>query len=119
MKFVAVVSAMAAFGVGMQGAAASMTRRGGDSPDEVKLGMEYRSKDSFGSTVLTPACAKVDSTCCGYCWAPDHEVGVDRHRVVEHNATGLAVEQCDEAPSTCKGPGVNVVRCFKPSCRDG
>mmetsp|Transcript_19141 Transcript_19141/g.45088 ORF Transcript_19141/g.45088 Transcript_19141/m.45088 type:complete len:153 (-) Transcript_19141:115-573(-) len=105
-----------------------------ESPDEVKLDMEYRGKDSFGATALTPACSKiecgafecpspfelkVDGTCCGYCWAPDHVVGADRHVVVEHNATGFAVEQCEASPSTCRGPGVNVVRCFKPSCRAG
>merc|ERR1719326_297688 len=105
-----------------------------DSPEEVKLGMEYRGKDSFGDTVLTPACSKiecgvyscptpfelkVDGTCCGYCWAPDHKVAADRHKVVAFNATGFAVAQCDSAPSTCKGPGPEAVRCFKPSCRAG
>mmetsp|Transcript_30669 Transcript_30669/g.95323 ORF Transcript_30669/g.95323 Transcript_30669/m.95323 type:complete len:147 (+) Transcript_30669:41-481(+) len=105
-----------------------------ETPDEVKLGMEYRSKDSFGSTALTPACSKiecgtyscptpfelkVDGTCCGYCWAPDHVVAADRHVAVAYNATGFAVEQCEGAPSTCRGPGVNAVRCFRPSCRAG
>lgn len=103
-------------------------------PDAVKLDMEYREKDSFGDTALTPPCAKIecgqfscpepfelkkDKACCGYCWAPDHEVSVDRHVVTEYNATGLAVPQCDSAPSTCKGPGAEVVRCFKPACREG
>merc|ERR550537_736201 len=91
-------------------------------------------KNSFGDSKLEPACSKiecgeyecptpfelkVDATCCGYCWAPDHKVSVDRHKVVAHNATGFAVEQCEGAPSTCKGPGPSVVRCFKPSCRAG
>merc|ERR1719198_1952581 len=68
-------------------------------------------KDSFGESTLVPPCSKiecgeyacpapfelkVDGTCCGYCWAPDHVVGVDRHQVVKYNATGLAVEQCEE-----------------------
>merc|ERR1719188_144726 len=104
------------------------------TPDEVKLDMDFRTKTSFGDTALTPACSKiecgqyscptpfelkVDNTCCGYCWAPDHEVAADRHRVTEFNATGLVVAQCDAAPSTCRGPGVNNVRCFKPNCRGG
>merc|ERR1719359_1607741 len=91
-------------------------------------------KNSFGDSKLEPPCSKiecgeyecptpfelkVDKTCCGYCWAPDHEVSVDRHVVTAYNATGFAVDQCESAPSTCKGPGVNVVRCFKPSCREG
>merc|ERR1712217_679287 len=88
--------------------------------------------DSFGNSELKPPCdkiqcgeyscptpfeLKVDGTCCGYCWAPDHVVAADRHVVTEYNATGLVVEQCDSAPSTCKGPGANVVRCFKPTCQ--
>mmetsp|Transcript_111996 Transcript_111996/g.300554 ORF Transcript_111996/g.300554 Transcript_111996/m.300554 type:complete len:146 (-) Transcript_111996:45-482(-) len=108
--------------------------RSHQSPDEVKLDMEYRQEDSFGKTELAPSCSKitcgeyscptpfelkVDGTCCGYCYAPDHEIGVDRHQVTSHNATGLVVDQCEGAPSTCKGPGVNVVRCFRPSCREG
>merc|ERR1719394_1601279 len=83
-------------------------------------------KDSFGESTLVPACSKiecgeyacpapfelkVDGTCCGYCWAPDHVVAV--------NSTGFAVEQCEGAPSTCKGPGPEAVRCFKPTCRTG
>merc|ERR1719389_1499525 len=91
-------------------------------------------KDSFGNSNLEPACSKiecgdyecptpfelkVDATCCGYCYAPDHVVSVDRHKVVAFNATGFAVEQCESAPSTCKGPGPTKVRCFKPSCRAG
>ena len=91
-------------------------------------------KDSFGKSNLEPACSKIecgeyecptpfelktDSTCCGYCWAPDHKVGVDRHKVVAFNSTGFAIEQCESAPSTCKGPGPEAVRCFKPSCRAG
>mmetsp|Transcript_72804 Transcript_72804/g.213373 ORF Transcript_72804/g.213373 Transcript_72804/m.213373 type:complete len:147 (+) Transcript_72804:73-513(+) len=116
-------------------AAASGARmRARETPDEVNLGMEYRAEDSFGNTALTPACSKiecgsyscpapfelkVDGTCCGYCWAPDHVVAADRHAVVEYNATGFAVQQCESAPSTCRGPGANAVRCFKPSCRAG
>mmetsp|Transcript_118472 Transcript_118472/g.215483 ORF Transcript_118472/g.215483 Transcript_118472/m.215483 type:complete len:137 (+) Transcript_118472:105-515(+) len=90
-------------------------------------------KDSFGVSKLEPPCAgiacgesacpapfelKMDATCCGYCWAPDQVVSVDRHKVVAYNATGFAVDQCDSAPSTCKGPGPTV-RCFKPSCQEG
>mmetsp|Transcript_127427 Transcript_127427/g.271681 ORF Transcript_127427/g.271681 Transcript_127427/m.271681 type:complete len:147 (+) Transcript_127427:92-532(+) len=117
----------------LQAAVGSLIRRR-DTPDEVKLDMEYRTQDSFGDTALVPACSKitcgefscptpfelkVDGTCCGYCWAPDHVVAADRHVVVEHNATGFAIEQCEEAPSTCSGPGSHVVRCFKPTCRVG
>merc|ERR1719197_517541 len=91
-------------------------------------------KNSFGKSNLEPACSKiecgeyecptpfelkVDKTCCGYCYAPDHVVSVDRHKVVAFNATGFAVDQCESAPSTCKGPGPTAVRCFKPSCRAG
>ena len=91
-------------------------------------------KNSFGESNLEAPCSKiecgeyscptpfelkVDKTCCGYCWAPDHEVSVDRNKVVAYNATGFAVEQCDSAPSTCKGPGPEAVRCFKPNCRAG
>merc|ERR1719343_760775 len=119
--------------IALQAVVGSLLRRK-DSPDEVKLDMEDREKDSFGKTELAPSCSKiecgeyscptpfelkVDGTCCGYCWAPDHEVAADRHRVVEYNATGFAVEQCEGAPSTCTGPGDNAVRCFKPSCREG
>merc|ERR1719191_947137 len=85
-----------------------------ESPEETKLDMEFREKDSFGNTELTPACdkiqcgeyscptpfeLKVDGTCCGYCWAPDHVVAADRHAVVQYNATGNAIAQCDSAPS--------------------
>merc|ERR1719235_2654230 len=91
-------------------------------------------KDSFGKSKLEAPCSKiecgdyecptpfelkVDATCCGYCYAPDHVVSVDRHVVVKYNATGFAVDQCESAPSTCKGPGPTAVRCFKPSCRAG
>mmetsp|Transcript_3660 Transcript_3660/g.4969 ORF Transcript_3660/g.4969 Transcript_3660/m.4969 type:complete len:148 (-) Transcript_3660:84-527(-) len=115
-------------------AATATKLRGRDTPEEQKLDMEYREKDSFGATALTPACSKVecgeyscpspfelkvDGTCCGYCWAPDHVIGVDRHGLTEYNSTGNAVEQCEGAPSTCQGPGVNAVRCFTPSCREG
>ena len=83
---------------------------------------------------LEPACSKIecgsyecpapfelktDATCCGYCWAPDHVVPLDRHVATAYNSTGFIVEQCDSAPSTCKGPGPETVRCFKPSCRVG
>merc|ERR1719482_501373 len=89
-------------------------------------------KDSFGKSNLEPACAKiecgeyecpspfelkVDNTCCGYCYAPDHIVAVDRHVAVPFNSTGNIVAQCESAPSTCKGLGIHPVRCFKPSCR--
>merc|ERR1719235_2005379 len=54
-------------------------------------------KDSFGKSNLEAPCSKiecgdyecptpfelkVDATCCGYCYAPDHVVSVDRHKVV-------------------------------------
>jgi len=105
-----------------------------DSPTEQTLDMEYRAKDSFGNTALTPACAKiecgeyscptpfelkVDATCCGYCWAKDDEVAIDRHVAIPYNSSGMVVEQCDSAPSTCKGPSIHPVRCFKPACRAG
>mmetsp|Transcript_101842 Transcript_101842/g.273443 ORF Transcript_101842/g.273443 Transcript_101842/m.273443 type:complete len:146 (-) Transcript_101842:146-583(-) len=108
--------------------------RGKDTPEEQRLDKDFRAEDSFGNTALTPACAKVecgeyscpapfelkkDATCCGYCWAPDHVVAADRHVVTAFNATGNVIDQCEEAPSTCKGPGANVVRCFRPSCREG
>merc|ERR1719152_720524 len=104
------------------------------TPEEVKLGMEYRNEDSFGNTALEPACAKIqcgeyscpepfelktDSTCCGYCWAPDHIVAADRHVVTAYNSTGFAVAQCEGAPSTCKAPSPTAVRCFVPNCRAG
>merc|ERR1719316_1644734 len=94
----------------------------GGSPDEVRLDMEFRAEDSFGNTALTPSCSKiecgeyscptpfelkVDGTCCGYCWAPDHLIAVDRHVAVPYNSTGNVVEQCDSAPSVCSGPGTN------------
>eukprot|EP00971_Amphidinium_carterae_P050882 1002099-Amphidinium_carterae.1 len=112
------------------------------SPEEVALGMEFRAEDSgektadsFGNNELTPPCAnikcgeyscpaplelKLDATCCGYCWAEDHVIAVDRHQVTEYNATGHAIEMCESAsaPSTCKAPGPEV-RCFKPQCRAG
>merc|ERR1740139_655836 len=90
------------------------------TPDEVNLDMEYRTENSFGDTALTPPCAKIecgdyscpapfelktDKTCCGYCYAPDHVVAADRHKEVVFNSTGLAVEHCEGAPSTCSGPG--------------
>merc|ERR1719343_2012412 len=77
--------------IALQAVVGSLIRRR-DTPDEVKLDMEYRTKDSFGDTALAPACSKitcgefscptpfelkVDGTCCGYCWAPDHKVAVD------------------------------------------
>merc|ERR1719491_24649 len=105
-----------------------------ETPNEVKMDMDFRREDSFGNTALTPPCAKVDcgeyscpapfelktdSTCCGYCWAPDNIVAADRHKVTEFNATGHVVQQCEGAPSSCRGPGANLVRCFKPQCRAG
>jgi DNA repair exonuclease SbcCD ATPase subunit len=103
-------------------------------PAAIARDAEFAAEDSFGGTKLTPACdkiqcgdyscptpfeLKVDNTCCGYCWAPDHVVPADRHAVVAANATGLAVDQCESAPSFCKGPGSNAVRCFQPNCREG
>jgi len=90
--------------------------------------------DSFGNSKLEPPCTniqcgeyecpmpfelKTDNTCCGYCYAPDHVVPYDRHAVVAVNATGYVVDYCDSAPSTCKSPGANAVRCFKPACKEG
>merc|ERR1719271_1186224 len=104
------------------------------TPEEQQLNAEFKSEDSFGNTALEPPCSKIecgeyectppfelktDNTCCGYCWAPDHVVAVDRHVATVFNSTGFAVEQCESAPSTCTGPGANAVRCFKPSCREG
>ena len=103
-------------------------------PAAIARDQEFRAEDSFGNTALTPPCdkiscgeyscptpfeLKVDNTCCGYCWAPDHVVPADRHAVVAVNATGLVVDQCESAPSFCKGPGSNAVRCFQPNCREG
>mmetsp|Transcript_74398 Transcript_74398/g.177281 ORF Transcript_74398/g.177281 Transcript_74398/m.177281 type:complete len:147 (-) Transcript_74398:32-472(-) len=114
-------------------ACSGITIRSKETPEETALDMEYRMKDSSGNSVLTPPCTaiqcgeyscpapmimKVDGTCCGRCWAPDHEIAVDRHVVTAYNATGLAIEQCESAPSTCKAPGP-VVRCFKAECRAG
>mmetsp|Transcript_31679 Transcript_31679/g.94109 ORF Transcript_31679/g.94109 Transcript_31679/m.94109 type:complete len:146 (+) Transcript_31679:84-521(+) len=108
--------------------------RARESPEETALNMEHRAEDSFGNTALAPSCSKIecgeyscpepfelktDGTCCGYCWAPDHVVPADRHVATAFNSTGFAVEQCESAPSTCKGPGAAAVRCFKPSCRPG
>merc|ERR1719359_520997 len=104
------------------------------TPEEQQLNSEFAAEDSFGNTKLEPPCSKIEcgeyecsppfesktnNTCCGYCWAPDHKVAVDRHTAVGYNSTGFAVDQCDSAPSTCTGPGANAVRCFKPSCREG
>merc|ERR1719473_69316 len=76
--------------------------RNKQTPEEQKLDMEYRTEDSFGNTALEPPCSKIecgeyecsppfelktDNTCCGYCWAPDHVVAVDRHTVTAFNAT--------------------------------
>merc|ERR1719379_2930676 len=102
------------------------------TPDQIAA--DNLELDAAHDVELTPACAsvecgeyscpapfelKTDGTCCGYCYAPDHVVPVDRHVKVPYNATGNAVAQCDSAPSTCKSPGVHPVRCFKPSCRVG
>merc|ERR1719207_273366 len=90
--------------------------------------------DSFGNSQLEPPCSKIecgeyectppfelktDNTCCGYCYAPDHVIAVDRHVATAYNSSGFAVDQCEGAPSTCTGPGAEAVRCFKPSCREG
>mmetsp|Transcript_29178 Transcript_29178/g.57137 ORF Transcript_29178/g.57137 Transcript_29178/m.57137 type:complete len:147 (+) Transcript_29178:104-544(+) len=105
-----------------------------DSPEEIDLDLEFRHKDSFGNSVLTPPCENIqcgayscpapfelkkNGACCGYCWAPDHEVPLDRHMVTAYNASGSAVELCDTAPASCRGPGASRVRCFIPSCREG
>merc|ERR1719150_1400461 len=101
-----------------------------ESPEETKLDMEYRAKDSFGNTELTPACDKIqcgeyscptpfelkdDGTCCGYCWAPDHIVPLDRHQAFD---SPYKTEMCDSAPSNCRAPG-GAAACFVPSCRAG
>eukprot|EP00928_Gymnodinium_smaydae_P044494 TRINITY_DN2967_c0_g1_i1.p1 TRINITY_DN2967_c0_g1~~TRINITY_DN2967_c0_g1_i1.p1 ORF type:complete len:150 (+),score=15.61 TRINITY_DN2967_c0_g1_i1:53-502(+) len=132
MKFQCAVPAFAALLT--RSVFATSFLHGRETPDETKLDMEFRAQDSFGKTALTPPCDKVqcgeyscptpfelkmDDTCCGYCWAPDHVVAADRHVATAYNSTGNAVEQCEGAPSTCKGPGVNAVRCFAPSCRAG
>jgi len=90
--------------------------------------------DSFGNSKLEPPCSniqcgeyecpqpfelKTDNTCCGYCYAPDHVVPYDSHVAIGVNSTGYVVDYCDSAPSTCKSPGANAVRCFKPACKEG
>mmetsp|Transcript_96666 Transcript_96666/g.181758 ORF Transcript_96666/g.181758 Transcript_96666/m.181758 type:complete len:138 (-) Transcript_96666:62-475(-) len=90
-------------------------------------------RDSFGASQLEPPCSKIqcgefscpaplelkmDATCCGYCWAPDHVTALDRHKAVPYNSTGFAVAMCDSAPATCTGPA-STARCFKPSCKPG
>jgi len=112
----------------------TLLHRNSYSPEMNTLDKKFRDETSFGDTALEPACSKivcgeyscptpfelkVDNTCCGYCWAPDHAVVNDRHQVTKYNATGFAIDQCEGAPSTCKGPGTNAVRCFKPNCRAG
>merc|ERR1719158_1565636 len=63
---------------------------------------------------------KMDDTCCGYCWAPDHAIPLDRHAGIKYNSTGMVVDQCESAPSFCKAPAAEIpVRCFQPSCRVG
>jgi len=119
MKPVAAAVALCALAAWPAAGAGLSRLRGRESPDETRLDMEYRGEDSFGKTALTPACSKIecgeyscpspfelktDGTCCGYCWAPDHVVAADRHKVTEYNSTGLAVEQCEGAPSACRGP---------------
>lgn len=91
----------------------------------------HRLQDSFGNTALKPVCAdiecgafscdppfelKKDETCCGYCWAPDHVVALDRHTAI--NSPYKSDSMCDSAPSSCRGPGP-AASCFTPSCRVG
>jgi len=91
----------------------------------------HRLQDSFGKTTLKPVCAgiecgaftceppfelKKDNTCCGYCWAPDHVVALDRHTAI--NSPYKSDAACESAPSSCRGPGP-VASCFMPSCRAG
>ena len=100
----------------------------------IKLKDGPEMKDSFGKSTLEPPCSKiecgeyecpipfelkVDNTCCGYCYAPDHVVPADRHVATAYNSTGYVTEYCDGAPKTCSSPGNNPVRCFKPACREG
>eukprot|EP00397_Hematodinium_sp_SG-2012_P061269 GEMP01080873.1.p2 GENE.GEMP01080873.1~~GEMP01080873.1.p2 ORF type:complete len:143 (+),score=30.86 GEMP01080873.1:80-508(+) len=94
-------------------------------------GDEHRLSDSFGQSTLEPPCSKIecgamscdapfelktDNTCCGYCWAPDHVVSLDRHTASNSPYKTDAV--CDSAPSSCRGPGP-AASCFQPSCRTG
>jgi len=87
--------------------------------------------DLYGKRLETP-CAKVkcgvlacpapfklkmDDTCCGYCWAPDSKVALDRHRA--GGSMGHTIEQCERAPAYCRGPGPSKVKCFKTSCIAG
>merc|ERR1719487_236501 len=80
------------------------------TPEEQQLNSEFAAEDSFGNTALEPPCSKIecgeyectppfelktDQTCCGYCWAPDHVIAVDRHSVTAYNASGFAVETCE------------------------
>lgn len=87
-----------------------------------------RNVDSFGKSTLTPPCAKIecgamscdapfqlktDDTCCGYCWAPDHIVPLDRHQPFDspHKTDG-----CPGAPKFCNGPGP-AATCFTQPCK--
>merc|ERR1719217_112886 len=105
------MKAAAVFLLALVPAASAATLRRRQTPDEVKLDEEYKLVDSFGSTALTPACTKiqcgeyecpepfelkVDGTCCGYCWAPDHMIAVDRHVAIPFNKSGNAVAQCPD-----------------------
>mmetsp|Transcript_57481 Transcript_57481/g.123520 ORF Transcript_57481/g.123520 Transcript_57481/m.123520 type:complete len:140 (-) Transcript_57481:72-491(-) len=99
-------------------------------PDDMKNVGEDRMTNSFGESTLTPPCSSVtcnmpecqapfekkeDGTCCGYCWAPDHVVGLDRHKATK---SMYEADLCDGAPSSCRGPGGDA-QCFSPSCDEG
>merc|ERR1719181_2343378 len=45
-----------------------------------------------------PFTLKKDNECCGYCWAPDDVVALDRHKTYtsEHQA-----DVCPSAPAHC------------------
>ncbi|CAK0801388.1 unnamed protein product [Prorocentrum cordatum] len=100
-----------------RGSAAPGATRGHQSPDEVKLDMEYRQEDSFGKTELAPSCSKitcgeyscptpfelkVDGTCCGYCYAPDHEIGSELEPVPATAAAASTFFIGSDASATSK-----------------
>merc|ERR1719359_41827 len=64
----------------------------------------------------TPFELKMDSTCCGYCWASDDDVALDRHKSF---SAAFKIDQCESAPSSCKSPGPDAVRCFQVHCLEG
>jgi hypothetical protein len=89
-----------------------------------------RMTNSFGASTLKPACSGIscgdykcdapfelktkEGTCCGFCWAPDHVIRVDRHSKFE----GQGIDLCPNAPPKCRGPG-GQAHCPNPSCAAG